>query len=81
MQRIPAPFQARADRAGDGDRTVQASRARAQTAAIIDLHENVYIGDAERDKIERVKRRIGYNELTNTPRVNSRLLSRSCERP
>ena len=34
--------------------------------AIIDLHELVYIGDAERDKIERVKRRIGYNELTNT---------------
>ena len=26
----------------------------------IDLHEKVYIGDAEREKIERVKRRIGY---------------------
>jgi putative nucleotide binding protein len=34
--------------------------------AIINLHENVYIGDAERDKIERVKRRIGYSDLTNT---------------
>jgi len=34
--------------------------------AAIDLHENVYIGDAERDKIERVKRRIGYADLTNT---------------
>jgi len=34
--------------------------------AAIDLHEKVYIGDAERDKIERVKRRIGYAELTHT---------------
>lgn len=34
--------------------------------AVIDLHEKVYIGDAERDKIERVKRRIGYEELTPT---------------
>ena len=33
---------------------------------MIDLHEKVYIGDAERDKIERVKRRIGYAELTHT---------------
>ncbi len=32
----------------------------------IDLHEKVYIGDAEREKIERVKRRIGYAELTHT---------------
>ena len=32
----------------------------------IELHEKVYIGDAERDKIERVKRRIGYEELTHT---------------
>ncbi|NLD57025.1 MAG: DUF655 domain-containing protein [Methanomicrobiales archaeon] len=32
----------------------------------IDLHEKVYIGDAEREKIERVKRRIGYAELTQT---------------
>jgi putative nucleotide binding protein len=33
---------------------------------VIDIHEKVYIGDAERDKIERVKRRIGYPELTHT---------------
>jgi putative nucleotide binding protein len=32
----------------------------------IDLHEKVYIGDAERQKVERVKRRIGYQELTHT---------------
>jgi putative nucleotide binding protein len=32
----------------------------------IDLHEKVYIGDAEREKIERVKRRVGYDELTQT---------------
>ena len=32
----------------------------------IELHEKVYIGDAEREKIERVKRRIGYDELTHT---------------
>ena len=36
--------------------------------AIIDLHEKVYIGDAERVKIERVKRRIGYEDLTQTAR-------------
>jgi putative nucleotide binding protein len=35
----------------------------------IQLHEIVYIGDKERDKIERVKRRIGYDELTPTARV------------
>jgi putative nucleotide binding protein len=34
--------------------------------ADIDLHDKVYIGDSERDKIERVKRRIGYEELTHT---------------
>lgn len=34
----------------------------------IELHENVYIGDGERVKIERVKRRIGYDELTQTAR-------------
>jgi putative nucleotide binding protein len=33
---------------------------------IIDLHEKVYIGDSEREKIERVKRRIGYGDLTQT---------------
>jgi putative nucleotide binding protein len=32
----------------------------------IDLYEKVYIGDAEREKVERVKRRIGYEELTQT---------------
>ena len=36
--------------------------------AEIELHDKVYIGDAERDKIERVKRRIGYNDLTQTAR-------------
>lgn len=35
----------------------------------IQIHENVYIGDGERDKIERVKRRIGYDELTQTAKV------------
>lgn len=33
---------------------------------MIDLHEKVYIGDSERVKIERVKRRIGYEDLTQT---------------
>lgn len=33
------------------------------------IHEEVYIGDGERDKIERVKRRISYEELTQTARV------------
>lgn len=37
-----------------------------KAGVVIDLHEKVYIGDAEREKIERVKRRIGYAELTNT---------------
>jgi putative nucleotide binding protein len=35
---------------------------------VIELHDKIYIGDAERDKIERVKRRIGYNDLTQTAR-------------
>lgn len=35
----------------------------------IQIHENVYIGDGEREKIERVKRRISYDELTQTARV------------
>jgi putative nucleotide binding protein len=34
----------------------------------IELHDKVYIGDAERDKIERVKRRVGYEDLTPTAR-------------
>jgi len=37
-----------------------------KTGVLVDLHEKVYIGDAEREKIERVKRRIGYPELTHT---------------
>jgi len=39
-----------------------------KASAIIELHDRVYIGDDERDKIERVKRRIGYEELTPTAR-------------
>ena len=35
----------------------------------IQIHERVYIGEGEREKIERVKRRIGYEELTQTARV------------
>jgi putative nucleotide binding protein len=35
----------------------------------IQIHDNVYIGDGERDKVERVKRRISYDELTHTARV------------
>ena len=33
---------------------------------VINLHDKVYIGDSSRDKIERVKRRISYDELTQT---------------
>ncbi|PKL70184.1 MAG: DUF655 domain-containing protein [Methanomicrobiales archaeon HGW-Methanomicrobiales-1] len=35
---------------------------------LIQLHDRVYIGDSERDKVERVKRRIGYADLTPTAR-------------
>ena len=35
---------------------------------VINLHDKVYIGDSERDKIERVKRRISDDELTETAR-------------
>jgi putative nucleotide binding protein len=35
---------------------------------VINLYDRVYIGDAEREKIERVKRRISYEELTQTAR-------------
>jgi putative nucleotide binding protein len=38
------------------------------TAEIM-LHETVYIGDGDRPKIERVKRRIRYEELTPTAKV------------
>ena len=34
----------------------------------IQIHEKLYIGDEEREKVERVKRRIGYEELTQTAR-------------
>ncbi|EJG07761.1 protein of unknown function DUF655 [Methanofollis liminatans DSM 4140] len=37
--------------------------------ADIRIYDTVYIGDEERKQIERVKRRIGYGELTNTGRV------------
>ena len=39
-----------------------------KAALPIDLYEKLYIGDGERQKIERVKRRIGYEELTQTAR-------------
>ncbi|MDD1673606.1 MAG: DUF655 domain-containing protein [Methanomicrobiales archaeon] len=35
----------------------------------IKLYDLVYIGDDERDKIERVKRRIGYEDLTPTAKL------------
>jgi putative nucleotide binding protein len=35
----------------------------------VQLHDMVYIGDKERDKIERVKRRIGYEDLTPTAKL------------
>ncbi|MDD1716862.1 MAG: DUF655 domain-containing protein [Methanoregulaceae archaeon] len=35
----------------------------------IQIHEEVYIGDGERDKIERVKRRISYDDLTQTAKL------------
>jgi putative nucleotide binding protein len=35
---------------------------------VINLYDRVYIGDSEREKIERVKRRISYEELTQTAR-------------
>ena len=33
-----------------------------KSGVVINLHDKVYIGDSERDKIERVKRRISYEE-------------------
>ena len=35
----------------------------------IEIHELVYIGEGERQKIERVKRRISYDELTQTAKI------------
>ncbi|KUG20808.1 MAG: DUF655 domain-containing protein [Methanomicrobiaceae archaeon] len=40
-----------------------------KAGADIQIHDRVYIGDAEREKIERVKRRIGYEELTPTAKL------------
>ena len=40
-----------------------------KAGADIQIHDRVYIGDAERDKIERVKRRIGYEDLTATAKL------------
>lgn len=37
--------------------------------ADIQIHERVYIGDGEREKIERVKRRISYEDLTATAKL------------
>ncbi|KLK88248.1 DNA-binding protein [Methanoculleus sediminis] len=37
--------------------------------ADIQLYDRVYIGDAEREKIERVKRRISYDDLTATAKL------------
>jgi putative nucleotide binding protein len=37
--------------------------------ADIQIHDTVYIGDEAREKVERVKRRIGHNDLTNTGRL------------
>jgi putative nucleotide binding protein len=37
--------------------------------ADIQIHDSVYIGEKERDKVERVKRRISYADLTNTAKV------------
>jgi putative nucleotide binding protein len=39
-----------------------------KVTATINLYDKVYIGDAERDRIERVKRRISYDDLTPTAR-------------
>lgn len=37
--------------------------------ADIQIYDRVYIGDAEREKIERVKRRISYEDLTATAKL------------
>ena len=39
-----------------------------KSAVPIELYDMLYIGDGEREKIERVKRRIGYEDLTQTAR-------------
>jgi len=40
-----------------------------KAGADIQIYDRVYIGDAEREKIERVKRRISYDDLTATARL------------
>ncbi len=40
-----------------------------KTGADLQIHDQVYIGDSEREKIERVKRRIGYEDLTHTAKM------------
>jgi len=40
-----------------------------KAGADIQIHDRVYIGDGERDKIERVKRRISYDDLTATAKL------------
>ncbi|WOX55876.1 MULTISPECIES: DUF655 domain-containing protein [unclassified Methanoculleus] len=40
-----------------------------KAGADIQIYDRVYIGDAEREKIERVKRRISYEDLTATAKV------------
>lgn len=40
-----------------------------KAGADIQIHDRVYIGDAEREKIERVKRRISYEDLTATAKL------------
>ena len=37
--------------------------------ADVQVNDRVYIGDKERDKIEKVKRRIGYGDLTQTAKL------------
>ena len=49
-----------------GLRAVQVTRTGPETRYRHQPPRKVYIGDAERDKIERVKRRIGYDDLTPT---------------
>ena len=46
----------------------------------IELYEKLYIGDGERQKIERVKRRIGYEELdADIPRRTAIPYRKNCQ--
>lgn len=40
-----------------------------KAGADIQIYDRVYIGDAEREKVERVKRRISYDDLTATAKL------------